>query len=336
MKKERWKKVVTMAVLGISIGAVGALPASSAGYTLNREVKNATPALRQAAQIGVRSYDNPAMQDAENKDAILVLSFGTTYAENRAATIDKTVAEIQAAHPDTKVVSAFTSHIIIDRIQQNEGITIPTPEQALEQLKKEGYTRVAVTTLNVIPGIEYDYNAALFEMYKGQFKKMTLGTPVLYWMGQENQRDDVAEFVQAMGTQFPRLGETDAVLVMAHGTPHPANAYYSVLQSRFDAAGLGKVFVYSVEGWPHLDTVIPMLKAKGIEHVTIMPMMVVAGDHANNDMAGSEEDSHKSILERAGFAVTPYIHGLGENEAVRQLFVQRADEAWDALERHTT
>ena len=262
MKKERWKKVVTMAVLGISIGAVGALPASSAGYTLNREVKNATPALRQAAQIGVRSYDNPAMQDAENKDAILVLSFGTTYAENRAATIDKTVAEIQAAHPDTKVVSAFTSHIIIDRIQQNEGITIPTPEQALEQLKKEGYTRVAVTTLNVIPGIEYDYNAALFEMYKGQFKKMTLGTPVLYWMGQENQRDDVAEFVQAMGTQFPRLGETDAVLVMAHGTPHPANAYYSVLQSRFDAVGLGKVFVYSVEGWPHLDTVIPMLKAK--------------------------------------------------------------------------
>ena len=159
MKKKRWKKVVTMAVLGISIGAVGALPASSAGYTLNREVKNATPALRQAAQIGVRSYDNPAMQDAENKDAILVLSFGTTYAENRAATIDKTVAEIQAAHHDTKVVSAFTSHIIIDRIQQNEGLRIPTPEQALEQLKNEGYTRVAVTTLNVIPGIEYDYKA---------------------------------------------------------------------------------------------------------------------------------------------------------------------------------
>lgn len=336
MSMKRWRKMLAMSLVGVALGAAGALPASSAGYTLNREVKNATPALKRAAEIGVRSYDNPAMQEAADKDAILVLSFGTTYRENRAATIDTIVAEIQAAHHDTKVVSAFTSHIIIDRIQQNEGLRIPTPEQALEQLKNEGYTRVAVTTLNVIPGIEYDYNAVLFEMYKGQFKKMTLGTPVLYWMGQENQRDDVAEFVQAIGTQFPRLGETDAVLVMAHGTPHPANAYYSVLQSRFDAAGLGNVFVYSVEGWPHLDTVIPMLKAKGIEHVTIMPMMVVAGDHANNDMAGSEEDSHKSILERAGFAVTPYIHGLGENEAVRQLFVQRADEAWDALERHTT
>ena len=172
-------------------------------------------------------------------------------------------------------------------------------------------------------------------MYKGQFKKMTLGTPVLYWMGQENQRDDVAEFVQAIGTQFPRLGETDAVLVMAHGTPHPANAYYSVLQSRFDEAKLGNVFVYSVEGWPHLDTVIPKLKAKGVKHVTIMPMMMVAGDHANNDMAGAEADSHKSILEQAGFTVSPYIHGLGENAAVRQMFVQRADEVWNALEKES-
>ena len=332
---KKFKKVFVLSLAFTAMGVAGSPSTSAAGYTLNPEVKDAPPALRRAAEIGVRSYDNPAMKEAENKDAILVLSFGTTYAENRAATIDKTVAEIQAAHPDTKVVLAFTSHIIIDRIQKNEGLRIPTPEQALEQLKAEGYTRVAVTTLNVIPGIEYDYNAALFDMYKGQFKKMTLGTPVLYWMGQENQRDDVAEFVQAMGTQFPRLGETDAVLVMAHGTPHPANAYYSVLQSRFDAAGLGNVFVYSVEGWPHLDTVIPMLKAKGIEHVTIMPMMMVAGDHANNDMAGAEADSHKSILEQAGFTVSPYIHGLGENAAVRQMFVQRADEVWNALEKES-
>lgn len=336
MSTKQWKKMLAMTLVGMAVGTVGAFPVYSAGYTLSPEVKTATPALLQAAQIGVRTYENPAMKDAENKDAILVLSFGTTYAENRAATIEQTVADIQAAHPGTKVVTAFTSHIIIDRIKANEGLTIPTPEQALEQLKKEGYTRVAVTTLNVIPGMEYDYNAILFNMYKNDFKKMTLGTPLLYWMGQENQRDDVAQFVQAIATQFPKLGADDAVLVLAHGTPHPANAYYSVLQNRFDAAGLGNVFVYSVEGWPHLDTVIPALKAKGIKNVTIMPMMMVAGDHANNDMAGSEEDSHKSILERAGFAVTPYIHGLGENEAVRQLFVQRADEAWDALERHTT
>lgn len=119
---------------------------------------------------------------------------------------------------------------------------------------------------------------------------------------------------------------------MAHGTPHPANAYYSVVQNRLDAADLGNVYIYSVEGWPHLDTVIPQLKAKGIKHVILMPMMMVAGDHANNDMAGADADSHKSILEKEGFTVTTYIHGLGENEAVRQMFVERADEAWNALE----
>lgn len=335
MKRNRWRKICMMSLAIMAMGTAGLLPAEASGYTLNSEVKNVTPALQRAAEIGVRVYNNPKMKNAEDKDAILVLSFGTTYKGSRSETIDKTVEKIREAHPNTKVMVAFTSHIIIDRIQKNEGITIPTPEQAMDILKKEGYTRVAIATLNVVPGIEYEYNAALFDAYKDQFKKMTLGTPILYWMGQEHQRDDVAEFVQAMATQFPPLGDKDAVLVMAHGTPHPANAYYSVLQSRFDAAGLGHVLVYSVEGWPHLDTVIPVLKAKGIQHVTLMPMMMVAGDHANNDMAGSDADSHKSILEAQGFTVTPYIHGLGENEAVRNMFVERAEEAWNALERET-
>ena len=166
------------------------------------------------------------MQNVANKDAILVLSFGTTYKDSRQKTIDKTVSDIQAAHPNQKVVVAFTSHIIVDRIKAKEGLDIPTPEKALEQLKKDGYTRVAITSLDVIPGMEYAYDSAIFDLYKNDFKKMTLGTPILYWMGQEDQRDDVEEFVRAFSTQFPKIGEKEAVLVMAHGTPHPANAYY--------------------------------------------------------------------------------------------------------------
>ena len=331
---KKLKKMLFLSLAVTALGVVGSgLPVQAAGYTLNPEVKDATPALKQAAEIGVRTYNNPAMQNAANKDAILVLSFGTTYKDSRAKTIDKTVAAIQAAHPNQKVVTAFTSHIIVDRIKAKEGLTIPTPEQAMAQLKKDGYTRVAITTLDVIPGMEYAYDTAIFDLYKNDFKKMTMGTPILYWMGQEDQRDDLAEFVQALSTQFPKIGKKDAVLVMAHGTPHPANAYYAVLQDRLDAANVGNVFVYSVEGWPHLDTVIPQLKAKGIKNVTLMPMMMVAGDHANNDMAGADADSHKSILEKEGFKVTPYIHGLGENEAVRNMFVERANEAWDALEK---
>lgn len=303
-----------------------------AAYTLNPDVKDATPALKQAAEIGVRVNYNHDMAKLPNKDAILVMSFGTTYKETRAKTIDATFKEIQAAHPGTKVVLAFTSHIIVDRIKAKEGLTIPTPEEVLTQLKKDGYTRVALTTLDIIPGMEYAYDTAIYNIYKNDFKKMSCGTPLMYWMGQEDQRDDVTEAMKAFAAVFPKTGKDEAILAMAHGTPDPANAYYAVMQSRLDELNVGNVYVYSVEGWPHLDTVMPKLKAKGIKTVTLIPMMMVAGDHANNDMAGADKDSHKSILEQNGFKVRTYIHGLGENAAVRKLFVDRANEAWDALE----
>lgn len=331
MNKSLKKLVITSVTCAACMGAFYSQPAMAA-YELNPEVKTATPALIEASQIGVRTYENPALQNLANKDAIVVMSFGTTFKESREATIQATVDQIQAAHPNTKVVVAFTSHIIIDRIQKNEGIKYPTPEEALKSLKSEGYTRVALTSLDVIPGMEYAYDTAVFSQYKDQFKKMTLGLPIMYWMGQEGQRDDLTETMKALSTEFPKMGKNDAVLVMAHGTPHPANAYYSVMQNRLHELGMDNVYIYSVEGWPHLDTIMPQLKAKKIKNVTLIPMMMVAGDHANNDMAGAEPDSHKSILEKAGIKVTPYIHGLGENAAIRQLFVDRANEAWNALE----
>jgi sirohydrochlorin cobaltochelatase len=302
-----------------------------AAYTLNPEVKDATPALRQAAEIGVRTYVNHNRMGEINKDAILVMSFGTTYKDSREKTIDATFKAIQAAHPNTKAVLAFTSHIIVDRIKAKEGLTIPTPEQALAQLKAEGYNRIAITSLDLFPGMEYAYDTAVYDLYKKDFKKMTVGVPIMYWMGQEDQRDDIEEFVKEVSTQFKKPGKGEAVLLMAHGTPHPSNAYYSVLQTRIDRANLGNTYVYTVEGWPRIGDIIPKLKAKGIKSVTLMPIMMVAGDHANNDMAGAEKDSHKSQLEAAGIKVKTYIHGLGENPAVRNMFVDRANEAFTAL-----
>jgi sirohydrochlorin cobaltochelatase len=328
---QNWKKMIVASMACAAFIGVG-VTTTYASYQLNPEVKNATPALKKAAEIGVRVAENPDMKDLPNKDAIVVMSFGTTYANSRKATIEQTVADIQAAHPDTKVVLAFTSHIIVDRIQKNEGITIPTPEDALAQLKADGYTRVALTSLDVIPGMEYAYDSAIFDLYKDQFKKMTLGTSLMYWMGQEKQRDDVSEVLKAMSTEFPKVGENDAILLMDHGTPHPSNAYYSVMQARLNELGMKNIFIYTVEGWPSLETAISQLKEKGIKNVTLIPMMMVAGDHANNDMAGNTPESHKSILEKEGFHVSTYIHGLGENEAVRKLFVDRANESWNALQ----
>ena len=128
---------------------------TGAGYKLSNEVKTATPSLLDAAQIGVCVYENPELSALPDKDAILITSFGTTYKETRRRTIDAVFEEIKAACPGVKAKLAFTSHIVIERIKKNEGITYPTPEEALEALHKDGYTRVAICSLDIIPGIEY-------------------------------------------------------------------------------------------------------------------------------------------------------------------------------------
>ncbi len=329
---KNWKKLL---VASLACSAVlGMSQPADAAYSLNPEVKMATPSLLQASQIGMLQYENqdPGLQAMDNKDAIVVMSFGTTYKETREKTINATVNAIQAAHPGVKVVTAFTSHIIIDRIQENEGIKYPTPEEALDRLAAEGYTRVALTSLDVIPGMEYEYNKAVFHNYKQNFKKMTLATPLMYWQGQEEQADDVSAFIKAVSKQFKAPAKNEAVLLLAHGTPQPANAYYSVLQAKLTEMGCKNVYVYTVEGWPNLETVIPKLKKNGIKQVTLIPMMMVAGDHANNDMAGDEPDSHKTILTKEGFTVKADLRGLGENKAIRDMYVEKANEAWDALQ----
>ena len=330
---KNWKKLL-VASLACSANFFICQPANAA-YSLNPEVTTATESLITASQIGVLKFENEsyALARQANKDAIVVMSFGTTYKENRTKTIEATVRDIQAAHPGVKVVTAFTSHIIIKRIAENEGINYPTPEQALDNLKAEGYNRVALVSLDVIPGMEYDYNKAIFHNYKKNFKAMTLSTSLMYWQGQEDQADDVEEFIKALFTEIKKPAKNSAVLLLAHGTPQPANAYYSVIQAKLDEMGYKNVFVYTVEGWPNLETVIPKLKANKIKNVTLVPIMMVAGDHANNDMAGDEDDSHKTILTNEGFKVDAYLHGLGENKSIRALYVERANDAWNALHK---
>ncbi|MBF1127013.1 MAG: sirohydrochlorin cobaltochelatase [Dialister invisus] len=328
--KKSMKAILSASVAALCVFGVGL---SASAYELNAEVKDVTPALREASTIGVWHHSNPDLQNLKNKDAILVMTFGTTFADTRAKTIDAVEAAIQKAHPDIPVFEAYTSHIIIDRVKAKEGIQKMTPEEAFSKLKAEGYTRVAVVSLDVIPGMEYSYDSIITKMQMSKFKELSLATPLMYFQGTEGEPDQVVDFLNAVKSQFPVMGKEDATLIMAHGTPHPGNAYYSVIQDRIEKLGMNNVFVYSVEGRPNLDDVIPKLKAKGFKNVTLMPIMMVAGDHANNDMAGDDPDSHKSILTKAGFKVNTYIHGLGENENVRALYIQRADEALAAFKK---
>ena len=321
-----WHKLLALGVTCSSLLFAHA----EAAYQLSDEVDNPPAALQMATQIGVLKYDNEALASQANKDAIVVLSFGTTFVDQRTKAIDATAKAIQSAHPNAKVVTAFTSHIVLKHIAENEGkCDYLTPEQTLEQLKREGYTRIALVSLDVIPGIEYKYDVALFHEFKSQFKKMTLATPLMYWQGQEDQRDDVTQVLESLN--LPAYKKGTAILLMAHGTPDPSNAYYSVMQEKLRRMKRDDVHIYTVEGWPRLDDWAGKLKIHKVDKIILMPLMMVAGDHANNDMAGDEDDSHKMILQKMGFKVETRLQGLGENKKIRDIFVERADEAWDAL-----
>lgn len=302
-----------------------------AGYRLNEAVKCPTQALKRAARIGVLIHEEAAFSETAEKEAMLVVSYGAADEAAYEASLSTVMDAIAEEHPGVTVTQAFTSEVMIRRFAERTGIRLPRPEAALEGLASQGFTRVAMVSLDFFPGLDYSLLTAIFQAYRTRFKKLVLGTPLMYWMAQEEQRDDVADFVAALRETFPPRHEGEAILLMGHGTPHPSNAFYAVLQDRIDTAGLEDVFVYTMEGWPRLSHIMPKLSARQVKRVTLVPLMMAVGKHVREDMAGAGGTSHQSILTAAGFTVDAYLHGLGESSAVRRLYVRRAEEAWDAL-----
>lgn len=262
------------------------------------------------------------------KKAILVASFGTTYPDTRKATIEAVENKIKAAFPDYEVRRAFTSRIIMKRIAEREGIKIDTEKQALEKLKAEGYTEVIVQPLHIEAGDEYEKVRRVVNAYaqNKSFAKISLARPLLYYSGQEDKPDDYLAVIKALQTQIPQLGRREAVVFMGHGGTHPSNAAYPQLQMKMEDAGLKNVFVFTVESYPKFEDVMKKLKENKIKMVTLMPMMLVAGDHANNDMAGDDKESAKSQLLQAGFKVSTELRGLGENAAIQDIYVQHVKD----------
>lgn len=264
------------------------------------------------------------------KRAILVVSFGTSYADTRKACIESVENKIKDTFKDYEVRMAFTSNIIIKKLKERDNLIIDNPEQALQKLKDEGFTHVVVQPLHIIPGAEYDEVREVVAKYKEDFDKIVLGRPVLYSKGGEDMPDDYAIAVEALKKQLPELTQDKAVVLMGHGTWHPANASYACLQSVLDDMGLN-VFIGTVEGYPSLDDVKKRLEARQIKNVVLMPYMLVAGDHAQNDMAGDEEDSWKTQLKKDGYVVETYLHGLGENPAYQDIYVQHVKDAIEEM-----
>ncbi|WP_425060027.1 Sirohydrochlorin cobaltochelatase [Sporomusa carbonis] len=261
--------------------------------------------------------------------AILVVSFGTTYPDALKSAVESTENKIRAAFPDYEVRRAFTSRMVIKKLAERDGAIIDTEQQALERLREECYREVYIQPLHVVAGEEYDKVKRLVVHYLHSklFDRIALGRPLLYYAGQEGKPDDYLLAIKALMTQLPELGKQEAVVFMGHGGLHPANAAYAALQLKLEEAGLRNVFVYTVEGFPALGPVIEKLKQMAVTKVALMPFMLVAGDHANNDMAGDEDDSAKSQLVKAGFEVDVHVRGLGEIPAIQDIYIQHLREA---------
>ncbi len=256
-----------------------------------------------------------------SKKAILVVSFGTSFNETRKVTIDAIENTIAAAYPDAEFYRAWTSSFITRKIEKRDGIHINSVAEAFAQMEADGITDVVVQPTHVINGIENDKMTAEAKSYADRFASVKVGTPLL------TTKEDAILCAEVLHNEFDFAGEDEAVLFMGHGSEHYANFVYPAMNFIFKDLGYSNFFLGTVEGYPELSSFIRELKERNPKKIYLSPFMIVAGDHANNDLAGEEEDSWKSILEAEGFNVEPKLIGLGEREAIRKLFVQHAKKA---------
>ena len=260
------------------------------------------------------------------KKAILSVSFGTSYPDTLLKTIAATEQALADAFPGWEVRRAFTSGMIIRKLRERDGVEIENVTQAMHRLEDEGYTHIAVQSTHVMHGEEYEKMLSQLEPFRLRMK-ISVGMPLLH------SEEDYASVAQALLEWLPALDEDEALVLMGHGTTHFANSAYAqmehMLQARCD-----RVYLATVEGYPTLESVQRQLaKRTQIRRLMLAPFMLVAADHARNDMSG-EEDSWAEQLRKAGYVVRCILQGWGECSAVRELFVEHCRQAMEALETH--
>ena len=287
---------------------------------------------------GDASLDDPLNADGIGEKEILVVSFGTSFNDSRVADIKGIEDAIQAAFPEWSVRRAFTAQIIINHVQARDGEAIDNMDQALERAVANGVKELVVQPTHLMHGAEYDEMMEALEGYKDKIEKITVAEPLLGEVGSDAavinaDKEVTAKAVVAAAAADAGFADAAAAadsgtafVLMGHGTAHVAKVTYSQMQTQMDKLGYDNVFIGTVEGEPEetsCEAVIEAVKAAGYKNVILRPLMVVAGDHANNDMAGEEEDTWKSMFQAdGGFdSVTTQIAGLGSIPAVQELYV---------------
>ena len=296
---------------------------------------------------GDASKDDPLNEDNIGENEILVVSFGTSFNDSRAEDIGGVEKALQAAYPDWSVRRAFTAQIIINHVQARDDEKIDNMDQALERAVDNGVKILVVQPTHLMHGAEYDELTEAVENYKDKFESVKIAEPLLGEVGADEtaineDKAAVAEAITAEAVKTAGFDSLDAAkeegtafVFMGHGTSHTAKISYSQMQTQMEQLGYENVFIGTVEGEPEdtaCEAVIEKLKNAGYKKVILRPLMVVAGDHANNDMAGDDDDSWKSQFEASGVfdSIDTQIAGLGEIDAIQQLYVAHTQAAIDA------
>lgn len=257
------------------------------------------------------------------KKAILVVSFGTSYKETREKTIGAIEEKIQKEFPQYKIYRAFTSKIILRKLEK-EGIKIMDVEEALYQIKQDGIEKLIVQPTHMINGIENDMMLELIEKRKDDFVSVAVGNPLLH------DPKDYKKLANAIGRENP-VKENEMLILMGHGSSHYSNSAYPALEYVFKDLGYHNTLVGTVEGYPAFEDVKKQMEWKKKQKAVLLPLMIVAGDHAANDMAG-DEASWKTQLEEDGYKVECRLQGLGEMKEIQQIFVEHIKEALKEVE----
>ena len=296
---------------------------------------------------GDASKDDPLNEDNIGENEILVVSFGTSFNDSRAEDIGGVEKALQAAYPDWSVRRAFTAQIIINHVQARDDEKIDNMDQALERAVDNGVKNLVVQPTHLMHGAEYDELTEAVENYKDKFESVKIAEPLLGEVGADEtaineDKAAVAEAITAEAVKTAGFDSLDAAkeegtafVFMGHGTSHTAKISYSQMQTQMEQLGYENVFIGTVEGEPEdtaCEAVIEKLKNAGYKKVILRPLMVVAGDHANNDMAGDDDDSWKSQFEASGVfdSIDTQIAGLGEIDAIQQLYVAHTQAEIDA------
>ncbi|OAT27002.1 sirohydrochlorin cobaltochelatase [Buttiauxella ferragutiae ATCC 51602] len=254
------------------------------------------------------------------KKALLVISFGTSYHETCSKNIVACEEQLGRTFADRDRFRAFTSGMIIRKLKKRDNLEIDSPAQALKRLAELGYQDIAVQSLHVINGDEYEKIAREVQAYSHLFQRVALGTALL------SDFNDYELLLDALQSQMPKLAADERVVFMGHGASHHAFSAYACLDHLMAARQI-PARVGAVESYPEIDLIVRGLQQEKVRKVHLMPLMLVAGDHAINDMASDEEDSWKTQLQEAGIEAQAWLQGLGENPQIRAMFVNHLQRA---------